>query len=117
MVIRLRSENRPSVLDVVDLRRLCLQSQHQTLERLDRVEGLNTELAEDVRQLICNHPMYRLVIDHPLLRERTRASGSTAGQDNLPFQPTSSETAYSSPAPAPCKNALAIARALASAFL
>jgi len=116
MVIRLRSENRPSVLDVVDLRRLCLQSQHQTLERLDRVEELNTEVAEDVRQLICNHPMYRLVIDHPLLRERTRASSSTAGQDNLPFQPTSSETAYSSPALAPCKNALARAFAMADAI-
>jgi hypothetical protein len=51
MVIRLRSSNPPSVLDVVDLRKLILRSQRTVMKRLDAIEDLNIRLTMEVQMI------------------------------------------------------------------
>jgi len=51
MVIRLRSTNQPSVLDVVDLRKLILKSQRNVVRRLDTLEELNARLNSEVKTI------------------------------------------------------------------
>jgi hypothetical protein len=49
MIIRLRPDNRPSVLDITDLRKLVLTTQRQIAQRIDPLEDSNDKLASDMR--------------------------------------------------------------------
>lgn len=51
MVIRLRADNRPSVLDVVDLRKLVLKSQRQVLGQVGGLEKMNLKLSADMQDV------------------------------------------------------------------
>eukprot|EP00929_Paragymnodinium_shiwhaense_P049805 TRINITY_DN25116_c1_g1_i2.p1 TRINITY_DN25116_c1_g1~~TRINITY_DN25116_c1_g1_i2.p1 ORF type:complete len:704 (+),score=176.66 TRINITY_DN25116_c1_g1_i2:185-2296(+) len=51
MVIRLRPDNRPSVLDIVDLRKLFTQHQKYNISRIEPLEELNVKLASDMQQI------------------------------------------------------------------
>eukprot|EP00927_Polykrikos_kofoidii_P073915 TRINITY_DN69930_c0_g1_i1.p1 TRINITY_DN69930_c0_g1~~TRINITY_DN69930_c0_g1_i1.p1 ORF type:complete len:665 (+),score=146.32 TRINITY_DN69930_c0_g1_i1:68-2062(+) len=60
-VIRLRSTNQPSVLDMVDLRKLIQRCQRNVTRRLDRLEELNVRLTSEVQMInkiiacLCSH--------------------------------------------------------------
>jgi len=49
MVIRLRSTNQPSVLDLVDLRKLIMRSQRNVNRRLDTLEEINIRLNNELQ--------------------------------------------------------------------
>lgn len=49
MVIRLRSTNTPSVLDLVDLRKLIMRSQRNVNRRLDTLEEINVRLSNELQ--------------------------------------------------------------------
>eukprot|EP00929_Paragymnodinium_shiwhaense_P041112 TRINITY_DN21381_c1_g3_i1.p1 TRINITY_DN21381_c1_g3~~TRINITY_DN21381_c1_g3_i1.p1 ORF type:complete len:652 (-),score=157.94 TRINITY_DN21381_c1_g3_i1:126-2081(-) len=50
-VIRLRATNHPSVLDIVDLRKLMLRTQRSVMRRLDTVEELNNRLGAEIKMI------------------------------------------------------------------
>jgi len=50
-VIRLRATNQPSVLDIVDMRKLLLRTQRSVMRRLDGVEDLNKRLSADIKMI------------------------------------------------------------------
>lgn len=52
MVIRLRSENTPSVADIVELRKLIFKGQRQVARRLNHIEKGQLELERNIR-MIC----------------------------------------------------------------
>jgi len=52
MVIRLRSTNQPSVIDIVDLRKLILRSQKNVMHRLEQLEEANSRLAADMHAIM-----------------------------------------------------------------
>jgi len=51
MVIRLRSTNKPSVLDIVDLRKLILDSQKNVHKGIDALEGTGHELLSQIQNM------------------------------------------------------------------
>mmetsp|Transcript_114241 Transcript_114241/g.198059 ORF Transcript_114241/g.198059 Transcript_114241/m.198059 type:complete len:200 (-) Transcript_114241:201-800(-) len=51
MVIRLRSDNAPSVADIVDLRKLIFKGQRQAMRRLHHIEKGQLELQRGIRTI------------------------------------------------------------------
>merc|ERR1712037_33232 len=51
MVIRLRSANQPSVLDIADLQKLYMRSQRSLTRRIEAMEEMNTSLSSGVKSI------------------------------------------------------------------
>jgi len=76
MVIRLRPDSHPSVVDCVDLRKLYLKGQKQIHHHLESLEEMNAKLATDIQRNICHHPLFIVICNHPEMRARMRGSSS-----------------------------------------
>jgi len=63
-VIRLRSKNMASVVDIVTVRKLIMRLQTETAEKLEALAAANAKLQRGV-QSIHNHPFMRLIGAHP----------------------------------------------------
>merc|ERR1712037_217607 len=51
MVIRLRSANQPSVLDIADLQKLYMRSQRSLTRRIETLEEMNSSLSSGVKSI------------------------------------------------------------------
>jgi len=70
-VIRLRSENHPSMMEITQFRKLCVSDQDKTLARLEDIQAEGDKLNLQLQEEVCNHPFYKLLCDHPELRKST----------------------------------------------
>eukprot|EP00929_Paragymnodinium_shiwhaense_P026123 TRINITY_DN15596_c0_g1_i5.p1 TRINITY_DN15596_c0_g1~~TRINITY_DN15596_c0_g1_i5.p1 ORF type:complete len:646 (-),score=163.85 TRINITY_DN15596_c0_g1_i5:341-2278(-) len=54
MVIRLRADNTPSVLDIVELRKLCMKGQNQVNKRFAHIQRGQTELQKGIQDIFAS---------------------------------------------------------------
>jgi hypothetical protein len=71
MVLRLRGDKRPSVVEIVDLQKLSHKGQTQVFHHMDVVEDMNAILKDDMQNMICNHPLFQLLSRHPVVQQKT----------------------------------------------
>merc|ERR1712110_807064 len=69
-VIRLRSHNHISVVDLVDLQKLVTSCQKQVNDQLERLEKGNATLEAELDFRVRDHPIMQLLCSHPHLRQR-----------------------------------------------
>lgn len=68
-VVRLRSKNLASVVDIVDLRKLVMKVQSEAEQQLETISAMNSKLLRELRG-IHNHPLMKLLCSHPRMQSK-----------------------------------------------